>query len=340
MIETKQYLVNNECYIQGRKLTECRGVLIHSTATPGANVNNFVTSWNKFRPNNSQVCVHAFCDDKHVVNTLPYDMRCWGCGGSGNNYYIQIEMCEPSGIYFTDGWRYNIKDGCEQLVKEYIKAEIDNVIKWTVDRLVENNISVVNEYTVTSHYEAHKLGMASNHGDPSGLLSLVGLTMDDIRDRVRVELEHRLKNNSTVDVDRDNDFKAGDLVKLKDGALQFNGNTISKNYVDKLYKIKSINNKNNRVVLTIDGVVIYAVNIKDIVKYKVDNKDNINETSYKIKVTVDALNIRSGPGTSFEISGCIRDRGVYTIVETDRSGNWGKLKSGIGWIHLSYTYKI
>lgn len=61
-------------------------------------------------------------------------------------------------------------------------------------------------------------------------------------------------------------------------------------------------------------------------------------TSYLVRVTADALNIRSGPGTSYAITGCIRDKGVYTIVQT--SGNWGKLKSGAGWICLDYTTRV
>lgn len=60
-------------------------------------------------------------------------------------------------------------------------------------------------------------------------------------------------------------------------------------------------------------------------------------TPYQVKVTATALNIRSGPGTTYKITGCIKDQGVYTIVE--ESGAWGKLKSGAGWISLAYTKK-
>ena len=60
--------------------------------------------------------------------------------------------------------------------------------------------------------------------------------------------------------------------------------------------------------------------------------------SYKVKVMVDALNIRAGAGTQYKINGCIRDYGVYTITET--KNNWGKLKSGQGWICLDYVAKI
>lgn len=59
--------------------------------------------------------------------------------------------------------------------------------------------------------------------------------------------------------------------------------------------------------------------------------------SYLVKITCDALNIRKGPGTGYAVVGCIRDRGVYTIIE-EKDG-WGRLKSGAGWICLNYTAK-
>jgi N-acetylmuramoyl-L-alanine amidase len=59
--------------------------------------------------------------------------------------------------------------------------------------------------------------------------------------------------------------------------------------------------------------------------------------SFEVRVTEKDLNIRTGPGTSYKSKGYIKP-GVYTIVETQ--GSWGRLKSGAGWIHLSYAKKI
>jgi|GEM_PF-1331122 len=70
-----------------------------------------------------------------------------------------------------------------------------------------------------------------------------------------------------------------------------------------------------------------------------DNKStsDVSEstTGTVVKVTVDSLNIRSGPGTSYTIAGSITDKGSYTVTEI--SDGWGRLKSGAGWICLSYT---
>ena len=61
------------------------------------------------------------------------------------------------------------------------------------------------------------------------------------------------------------------------------------------------------------------------------------QKTYTVKVNTDTLNIRSGAGTNYPIKGTVKRGDVYTIVET--KGNWGKLKSGAGWICIDYTIK-
>lgn len=62
---------------------------------------------------------------------------------------------------------------------------------------------------------------------------------------------------------------------------------------------------------------------------------------YQIRTTVDSLRIRKGPGTTYPETGAINEvageKKLYTIVE-EKNG-WGRLKSGAGWISLSYTQK-
>lgn len=60
-------------------------------------------------------------------------------------------------------------------------------------------------------------------------------------------------------------------------------------------------------------------------------------TGYTVKVTTDVLNVRNGAGTNYKVNTTVKKNEVYTIVE-EKNG-WGKLKSGAGWIKLSYTEK-
>jgi N-acetylmuramoyl-L-alanine amidase CwlA len=64
--------------------------------------------------------------------------------------------------------------------------------------------------------------------------------------------------------------------------------------------------------------------------------------SFKVKVTASTLNVRTGVGTKYKVAEKIKKGEIYTIVSTKYVGasKWGKLKSGLGWINLSYTKTI
>lgn len=68
---------------------------------------------------------------------------------------------------------------------------------------------------------------------------------------------------------------------------------------------------------------------------KISGVSATNATTYKVKVKADALNIRTGAGTSYKKTGTLKRGSVQTIVSTKKG--WGKLSSGKGWINLSYT---
>ena len=67
--------------------------------------------------------------------------------------------------------------------------------------------------------------------------------------------------------------------------------------------------------------------------------------SYKVKITAnDGLNVREGASANYNIvkqngkNFVLKKGEVYTII--DEKNGWGKLKSGTGWIKLSYTEKV
>ena len=59
---------------------------------------------------------------------------------------------------------------------------------------------------------------------------------------------------------------------------------------------------------------------------------------YLVKINTDVLNVRSGAGTSYPVVTQVKRGQIYTIV--DETNGWGKLKSGAGYIKLSYTVKV
>ena len=85
------------------------------------------------------------------------------------------------------------------------------------------------------------------------------------------------------------------------------------------------------------------------VKYIAPTDSTINEiinevwnhtpaSSYLVRIDTDVLNVRAGAGMKYSITTKVKRGQVYTIV--DELDGWGKLKSGAGWIKLSYTKEI
>lgn len=66
--------------------------------------------------------------------------------------------------------------------------------------------------------------------------------------------------------------------------------------------------------------------------------DDVPTKGYVVRITAGELNVREGPGTNHPIVRTVRKGEAFTIVQT--SGEWGFLKSGVGWICLKYTEKV
>ena len=82
----------------------------------------------------------------------------------------------------------------------------------------------------------------------------------------------------------------------------------------------------------LDGKIIYPV------------EEQKTDVPFRVKVSIDDLNIRTGAGTNYSKTGKYTGKGVFTIVETaagqGSESGWGRLKSGAGWISLDYCQKL
>ena len=67
------------------------------------------------------------------------------------------------------------------------------------------------------------------------------------------------------------------------------------------------------------------------------------ETSFKVRVNISNLRLRTGAGTNHKSDGFVKP-GVYTITQvkkgTGSAKGWGKLKSGLGWISLDHAERL
>lgn len=105
------------------------------------------------------------------------------------------------------------------------------------------------------------------------------------------------------------------------------------------------NDTDNDIIDTVAEVkkfgVAYAKAILEYfgITYKAETTSK-KDNSFKVRVSINNLNIRVGAGTNF-VKRCTIAPGVYTITEVKQgrgsTKGWGKLKSGLGWISLDYV---
>jgi hypothetical protein len=88
------------------------------------------------------------------------------------------------------------------------------------------------------------------------------------------------------------------------------------------------------VILRRGGWDAFKAGIYDLL----DTAPETKAPSYPVKITATKLNIRKSPSRLSGVAGTVSKGSIYTIVET--AGNWGKLKSGAGWISLKHVTRV
>ncbi|MCI6820149.1 MAG: CHAP domain-containing protein [Clostridiales bacterium] len=137
-------------------------------------------------------------------------------------------------------------------------------------------------------------------------------------------------NKSTENKKADSSYKV--RVKAKDLNMRTGPSSSykSKGYLKPgTYTIKAT--KNGWGQLKTNG---YWINLKYVNK---STEIKMAGSSYKVRVKVKDLNMRTGPGTSYKAKGYLK-RGTYTIKAT--KNGWGQLKTNGYWIKLSYVSRI
>ena len=196
----ESFVTKNPCYTSGKKRTTTKGFMIHSVGTPQPKASVFLTTWNKTTCTN--VCVHAVIDgnDGTIYQCLPWDRRGWhagkGLNGSSNDYYIGVEMCEPSTIKYTSGSAWT--DSNPTKTKEVVKRTYDSAVELFAFLCKQYNLNPLNDGVIISHSEGYKRGIASNHGDVEHIWNKMGLTMEQFRKDIAAKVNADNKKTSTV----------------------------------------------------------------------------------------------------------------------------------------------
>lgn len=319
---TEYFSVNNDCYksnvnkVDSRYTTfqnkGPRGLMLHSVGCAQPNAKVFANSWNK---SGKSVAVHAVLQaDGTVYHCLPWNFRGWHAGGDANNTHIGVEMTEPDCIKYTGGASFT----CSNLAAA--KAQVEGTYKTAVELFAylckEYGLDPMTD--IISHKEGHKKGVASNHGDPEHLWTQLktGYTMDTFRKAVK----EAMGGVSTAKPETPKPETPAELYRVRkswgDSKSQIGA------YKELKYAKALVDDRPGYKVFDSSGKCVYPE----------------TAASYLVKITASVLNVRKGPGTNYKVATTVKRGGVYTIVS--EANGWGKLKSGAGWIKLSYTTRV
>ena len=189
---TVKWMEKNPCWTSEHRTIKPKSIMVHSTASPGVMAPIWHKLWNKsLREGGREVAVHAFVDDKCIMQYLPWCLRAWHCGrgknGSGNDTHISIEMCEPKSVKYSgpstiDLGYYDPKDPEN---RRYFNASLKNTVELCAYLCEQFEIE---PKSIICHQEGYQDGIASNHADVLHWWPLHGLTMDKFRDLVEQEM--------------------------------------------------------------------------------------------------------------------------------------------------------
>ena len=172
-----QLLTHNSCYIKGEHIKP-RGVMVHSTGAANPWLRRYVDPddgrlgepssrhWNQ---SGVGACVHAMIGKAAdgsvaVYQTLPWTMRGWHCGRSGNDTHISFEICEDK-----------LAD------KGYFRATYQAAVELTAYLCKRFSLDPLADGVVLCHSEGYKRGIASNHADVMHWWGRYGVSMDNFR---------------------------------------------------------------------------------------------------------------------------------------------------------------
>ena len=296
---------HSTCY-QGTRKMEIQGVLWHSTGANNPSLKRYVqpsdsrpaedtydkakwleilgknyysNDWNHVYVEAGLNCWIGKLADGTVttVQTMPWNYRPWGCGigskGSCNTGWIQFEICEDDltdPVYFDKVY----KEACE------ITAYLCKMFNIDPNGYAYNN--GVKVPTIICHHDSYNYGLGSNHSDIYHWFSKFGKDMNTVRKDVS-----KLLGSVTTEQPSEQ-FKSGDLVSIKNGAVYYDGSKSVPGWV-----IKS-----NWYLKEVSGD-------RAVLGESEDKKNNINSpisTIYLSKVTSSASTVPSEPkGTKYDV---------------------------------------
>lgn len=344
----KSIMTKNPCYSKGRKLDNgVQGLMLHSVGCSQPKALAFINSWNT--PSYDRACVHGFIDanDGTIYQTLPWNWRGRHAGGAANSTHIGIEMCEPDCIKYSGGATFTCSDTTK--AKEMVKRTYEAAVELFAMLCKQFSLNPLKDGVIISHAEGYKRGIASNHGDPDYLWSQLktGYTMDTFRKDVAAKLSGGVANPEPSGTPDKKDIKMPKCpfrVKVIIEDLNFRSLPSKKGNINGqtgkgTFIITEVKNGWGHLKSGAGWIYLANPNYCTILSTVVEKEEKpVKQCPYMVRVSIDDLCIRTGPGITYTWTGKYTGKGKFTIVEV--AGNWGRLKNGAGWISLAYCTEV
>ena len=278
-----------------------KGFCVHNTANDAS-----AESEIKYMiSNNNQVSYHYAVDEKDVIQGLPTNRNAWASGdgskGSGNREHIHIEICRSTGDLETF-------KKCEQNCAEFLAKEL-KARGWGIDKVKKHQDFAKKQCP----HRTLELGWQR-------FLNMVQAELNKLGE-TKPQTSTSTTTNYTVRVTTDS------LNVRKGPGVSYAVTTSIRK--GEVYTIVETQNGWGKLKSGAGWINL---------SYTEKTSTTTKSSEYKVKINTGSLNVRKGPSTSCEVVTSVKKGEVYTIVST-HSG-WGQLKSGAGWINLSYTEKL
>ena len=269
-----------------------------------------------------------------TVQTMPWNYKPWGCGsgskGSCNNGWIQFEICEDG---LTD------KSYFDKVYKEACEITAYLCKMYNIDPNGTVTVNGVKVPTILCHADSYDLKMGSNHGDIDHWFPKHGKSMKTARADVAALLAADAPvAPSEPEVKPAEPATAKELYRVRKSWEDAKSQIGAYSVLDNAKKACDTAGKEYSVYNSAGKKVYPESKIEPVTPAPVTPAEPEVKLPYLVKITASVLNVRSGPGMNYKTRTQVRQNEVYTIVALE--DNWGKLKSGAGWICLDYTKKV
>ena len=296
-------------------------ITIHNTSNNASAENEVKYMIN----NNNQTSYHVAVDDKYVIQAIPFNRNAWhagdGASGTGNRKSIGIEICYSTGNLETFK---KAEANCAKYVATLLKQ-----YGWTTAKVKRHK----DWSGKNCPHKTMELGW-------DRFIKMIQKELNALNGKATTASDSK-PSNTTTNNSSNTLTGSNFMVRIKVDSLNIRKSaSLSATVMGTVKKgqVYTITKVTNGMGCLKSGAGWISMGTEYVEKISSVSSTSASNTEYKVKITANVLNVRAGAGATYKINTTVKKNQVFTIIET--KNGWGKLKSGAGWIDLSYATKL